>query len=421
MSNPYTNIRRVPDRGRSIDMQEVLKKEIYRQTPGEGSALSVASNSSFSINSNGVVTPGATPGGPVTSTFGFEDWQFYFDSIAKNGTSNTSGGELIWSISNINNNQDVKNIIEAHVDSFYFPRLQIDDVHPDYFYYRKLFMQIENAPSAQSINAQAGFRFHFEFDVDNLNSTAVLLTPVKRSFFFQRPITSFTEFDVRFIVPQGNTLNGFQYVNLPPDIITIQSAAGNQMTLLGGPTTQQAFGPVLPATTPPVFPYTLPTQVAVYITGFPGGTSTYAVGTAGTANVPSTTVTGAGTTWIPAYANFGTIVFANGAQASIIAVVSTTQLTVSPAVTVPNGTAYTIYYGSLGVINDTGGIFVDTLQSNTNFTIQVFNPTTGAYVAGTFPPNLTATMVIAKNRIAFPFMFTCVLNQITNYITVSHE
>lgn len=410
---PYGGMRRVQNRGQAIDMHEALKKEIYRQTPGEGSSLSVASNTVPDQSSS------ATPMG--APTFGFEDQSFYFDSLVKNGTSNTSGGELIWSISSLNNNNDIKNIIEAHVDQFYFPRIQIDNVHPDYFYYRKLFMQIENAPSAQAINAQSGFRFHFEFDVDNLNSTAVLLTPVKRSFFFQRPITSLTELYIRFAVPTGNTTNGMQYVNLPPDIITIQSTTGNQMTLVGGATTQQAFGPVLPATTPTVYPYTLPTQVAVFISGFPGGTLTYAVGTVGTGGVPSNSVIGAGTTFTPQMVGGTLVVPGVPVQATIGAYISPTSIVVNGPVTIPNGSAYTIYYGPTTTINDSNGIFVDTLQSNTAFTIQVFNTATGAYIPAVFAPNLTATMVIAKNRIAFPLIFTSVLNQITNYITISHE
>ncbi len=74
----------------------------------------------------------------------------------------------------------------------------------------------------------------------------------------------------------------------------------------------------------------------------------YSTGTAGTGGVSDTTVTGVGTTWDSTMIG-SEIIFANGnaattpQKATITAVGSTTSMTVSPAVTVANGTAYRIH------------------------------------------------------------------------------
>lgn len=78
--------------------------------------------------------------------------------------------------------------------------------------------------------------------------------------------------------------------------------------------------------------------------------ATYTKGTAGTGGVSSTTVTGVGTSWYSEMAN-GTIVFTGGVVATISSVTNRTTMVVSPAVTVANGTAYTVY---LAAGNNTG-------------------------------------------------------------------
>jgi hypothetical protein len=75
--------------------------------------------------------------------------------------------------------------------------------------------------------------------------------------------------------------------------------------------------------------------------------ATYTTGTAGTGGVSSTTVTGVGTDWTIVMIG-GLIIFTGGAQGTISTVTSTTSLTVSAAITVANGTAYTIYLSNGG-------------------------------------------------------------------------
>jgi len=70
---------------------------------------------------------------------------------------------------------------------------------------------------------------------------------------------------------------------------------------------------------------------------------TYFSGTAGTGGVSSTTVTGdSDVYWFPDFVN-GTIEFTGGAVATIVSVDSSSQLTVTPAITVANGTSYVLY------------------------------------------------------------------------------
>jgi hypothetical protein len=102
----------------------------------------------------------------------------------------------------------------------------------------------------------------------------------------------------------------------------------------------------------------------------------YSTGTAGTGGVSSTTVTGVGTTWTSAMVG-SEIVFATGVKATITAVGSTTSLTVTPAVTVANGTAYRIHYSALQV---TSGGNVGIGDATPDFKFEIQNTEGTAYL-----------------------------------------
>jgi hypothetical protein len=65
-------------------------------------------------------------------------------------------------------------------------------------------------------------------------------------------------------------------------------------------------------------------------------------------------------------------------------------------------------------VNNPLGWFVINIIDAFNFTV------TGIDTTATIAP-YNATMVIGKNRIGFQVRFTSVRNQMTNFITVSHE
>jgi len=261
---PYANVRRLESRCNTIDTKEILKKEIYKAGNEYDSGFNFGVGGGGLVPGSGSSGSGSSGGG--TPPYGFDDWEFYFDSMARDGTSDLINGEIKWNLVNLNNNTDLKNIIQMALDNFYFPRMVTDSTHPDYFYYRKLYMLVTTAPSTQMVNGQNNIRFHFEFDVDNINSTCVRLVPVRRSFFFRLPLTSLTEFNVRFLVPIGNTLGGLRRVSLPTDTVAVRSVAGTnpgQFEILGGFLATNLLGPVgalLPAP-----------GVAVFFNGFSSG------------------------------------------------------------------------------------------------------------------------------------------------------
>lgn len=89
---------------------------------------------------------------------------------------------------------------------------------------------------------------------------------------------------------------------------------------------------------------------------------------------------------------------------------------------VPSGAGVAIFItgffsndaGVNGQVNSGNGVFVTNIINNTTFSIGSINGTTVAVAA-------TATMFVAKNRIAFPIRFTCLRNYVTNRIAITHS
>ena len=223
---PYSNVKRAQGRCNAIDMQEVLKQEIYKQGYDQDS------NFRFQTIAGPAPLTGEAPL-RQPGQIGFEDWEIYFDSVYKNGAiSDPSNGIIGYNLSTLNNNQDLKNIIQIHISPFYFPRItnprtQLDAVNypslalvpntPDFFFFRRLFIQVVNLPFGQAVQSNGSINYHWEMSVDELNSVAVKLTPLKPSFFLQRPLQSLSEIQFRFMVP----LN-FRSVPLLQEILPVQ-------------------------------------------------------------------------------------------------------------------------------------------------------------------------------------------------------
>lgn len=95
----------------------------------------------------------------------------------------------------------------------------------------------------------------------------------------------------------------------------------------------------------------------------------YDTGTAGTGGVSSTTVTGSGTTWTSNMVGME-IIFSNGVKATITAFSSTTSITVTPAITVDDGTDYRIHNRAF-YVTSTGSVGIRTsTNSATGFNVQ---------------------------------------------------
>lgn len=349
--SPYANVQR-PQQRCGIDVRELLKQEIYKQGYDPDTDFRFGFNAPAIANPVG--PPGAPPAPPTASAVGFEDVYVYFDSRRRNTTSNLAIGELAWSISGINNNNDIKNCVEMRIDEFFFPRVYNATGKPEFFYYLRLYAEIFSAPSSQVVLGPDGNRFHFQFDIENITGQAVRLVPIPShngaggSFFFQRPVQSLTDMQIRFSVPP-TTSSAVPFIRVPIPNETVSV----QMVLNGGvgynPIRFQILSPDDTTTLAPIGSTVTSTSagVAVFLSGFLSNDSSI-----------------------------------NNA--------------------VNNNSA------------GTNGLFVTNVLSTTTFEIAGINATTvtGAY---------TATMYIPKNRIAFAVRFTCVRNQLTNYVDASHD
>jgi hypothetical protein len=257
---PYRNIRKAGMNKYGpggIDVKEqYLKGEIMRQ--GQESTLTFDDMGSAQGGPSAQIIQS---GGSLQNT---DDVYMYFDSLAK-GTSNLSQGSLSYNVSNLNNGlQPLSNVVSITLGDFYFPRIVGAAGAPDYFFFGKVYLQIQSTtlPSAQSVLAQDGNRYHFEFDIETLNSVAIKLTPVKSTYYFQRPIQSISDITFNFMVPPS-----FRHIDIPTDTIVVQALAGTnpaQFTVIDGSTTSP-IGPV----GVPVAP-----GVAIYLRNFNSASNT---------------------------------------------------------------------------------------------------------------------------------------------------
>lgn len=233
--DPYANVRRPTNRFNQIDTHEILKNEIYKQGSENDTNFKFGFNGPNILGgpAGGPVVPMSPsgPSGPSSILVGFEDTELYLDSVYRDSSSDYTNGEIKWSLSSLNNTQDVKGVIQMHIPPFYFPKIYSTydgTSKPEYFYYRRVMMELQTAPTSQAIFGPNNNKYHFEFEVDGLSGQAVKLIPTKDAFFFQRPITSLSDFNIRFMVPQfTSSANAWKKIPLPADTVTIRSVAGS--------------------------------------------------------------------------------------------------------------------------------------------------------------------------------------------------
>lgn len=245
---PYRNVG-LPGKSRcnTVDMQEIMKREIYRQ--GAATDLGFRPTGAPEIAAAGSLVPSAG--------YGFIDSELYFDSLTTDVTSNLPQGELNFSITDINGGRSVDGCIEVSLGSFYFPKVNNPAGTPDLFYYRRMYMQIASLPNTSGVQDISGTVYHFEFEITNYNSIAVLLVPLKRSIFFQGPLTSLTSMQFVFMVPTN-----WQRVPIPAAMEPVVSVAGSnpaQFVFTSGDLIPDVIGPVGTPTAP---------GYVIYISGF---------------------------------------------------------------------------------------------------------------------------------------------------------
>lgn len=202
----------------------------------------------------------------------FDDTSLHFDSYYKvSGSSALSNGEINFSIATLNNNYPITDIVQIKLTPFYFPLVTNATGSPDYYWYRKVYMQIVELSPTQSVLSHNSKQFQFEFDVDGFSSAAVKLTPVNDTFYFQRPIQSLDSLTLRF-----TTDHDFLAIPLPQDTLSVVAIGGTNPAQFRTNVvdTTSALGPVGAPTAP---------GVAVYINGL----STSNVGINNAANTRS--------------------------------------------------------------------------------------------------------------------------------------
>lgn len=238
-----SKVRKIKCRSNAIDTHELLKREILRSADDNnyqfGGTINPQTNTNIATTTTAQTTNTTNTtvnnSQPQQSTVGFTDTEFYFDSINKDGTSDIDNGEIKFQINTLNNGNPIQNIVQLKVGSFYFPSIQNDTTSPQFYFFRRVYAQITNLPSTQSVLAGNNKSYHFEFDVENVNSIAVKLVPIKDTFFLQRPLNSLDSITIRFMVP----LN-FSRIPIPQDSVVISTVNGSnpaQFTISGTYTT----------------------------------------------------------------------------------------------------------------------------------------------------------------------------------------
>jgi hypothetical protein len=390
VTNPHTAhpTSRAPQRCDAIDIHETMKREMLKQGGTQDTSFRFGLNAPASLDS-GSTSQAYGPNPAV----GFEDTEVYLDSVRKS-TEDLANGLVSFDITPLNNNIPLSNIIQVNIGEVYFPRVhnpraQLDPVNyaslalvpnsPDFFYYRRLHIQIVNFPFAQAAKA-INNAYHWEMQVDELNSNAVKLTPIKPSFFLPRPITTLSEIQLRFLVPQA--LTGIVLpVKLTPDVVTISPVTpgtnpirfrivdndfgAQALNLFTPPAIRQNRSPPDAAQIPLPGGGVLPAPgVAVFITGFVGGTG--------------------------------------------------------PGGLIPNVRVQNL-------VNSTTGVFITRVINikapseipEYVFEIADIDGTLDGVITG--PVGTTAQMIIAQKRFAIPIRFTGIKDQLTNYISVFHN
>lgn len=240
-----------------INTHELQKHEIYSQ--GAQPAAPVIDTPS------GMAPP---PPQPSTTEVGLDDTYIHFDSLGR-AASSVSVGEIEWSIGNLNRQQSINNCTQINIAPFFFPLILNSPTAPDYYFYRRVYMQISSVPATQGVQAIDNIQYHFAFDIKSVTSIAVELTPVNPNFYFRQPITDLSKFRVRFMVPTPFKA-GLTPVTIPPDTLIVSAVPGSnpaRFNILNGNVGALVDVPTLPATFPAV-PYALALPVAIVVSDF---------------------------------------------------------------------------------------------------------------------------------------------------------
>lgn len=210
---PFSQMKEPQSRAKYVNTHELLKREMFSQT-GErdlGQALSQVNPGIIAEQTKEVLKEqeleggtGKTISGPLNLGFsgsGLEDRYVYLDSDAKLGTSELDIGKYMYDVQQLNQNKPIDNIIEVESGGFYIPEIATGASFPAYFFYNTVTMFLWEL-QAQSIRAQNGIRFHFEYNVEPAG-IANFLRPLadKQRFIYATPIQDLSILTIFFRAP----------------------------------------------------------------------------------------------------------------------------------------------------------------------------------------------------------------------------
>jgi hypothetical protein len=451
---PYQTVRRATSRCNDVDVHELLKGEIYAQnTANDGDYVLQQASAARSTDDNVQPTPSE-----VRALIGFEDTGIYLDSIGKSSAlSSVDNGTLAYSINTLNNNVELRNVISMRIDPFYLPRMTNPRVNlaptppayptfvpnaPDLFFYRRVYLQVLTLPSTQSVNGLGSTQFQWELEVSDLNSLAVLCTPLRPVFYLPRPLLSLSEIQFRFMVPSPT---GMRPITLFNETRTVQMIPGTNparffINSAAGQGILNTYIPPFPPSAtiatvlPPNPPAIVAPGVAVQMTGFVGVQPATAnttvqdlVNNAGGLFITSIQYESVGAPFFQPAQNICTFTIAdiNGSPVTTFATTLGVNAPTLPASVI--NVVSTAGFPSSGVIQITVSTPIASIQTITYLGLTATSFTgcsggTGVLTPGnnvTYvpPPN---TMIIMQQRIAMPMYFTCVRDQLTNHIAITH-
>ena len=214
-------------------------------------------------------TPKAPPisSGPLTiAQRGVTDVYVLLDSIFKNN-ADYPNAEVQFLTTQLNSNIAIANVVQMQIGSFYFPRPTwtepLKSTTPDYLYLRKIYMFIAELPTTSGWGTGANKPYHWEFEVNNINSISVELIPTSPDLYLDSPFSNLSQLTCRFLLGPYMTP-----LILYKDTISVAYAGAGIFTFTD-PSDFSSVSTEYPINTPGV----LTTRVGMWVTAFTGAPS----------------------------------------------------------------------------------------------------------------------------------------------------
>lgn len=235
-----------------IDTHELLKNEMSKQKidqdyVGHDMYSSVIQSRNETLDDKKKIT-NQTIDIPNLS-IGVEDTQIYFDSTYKQDESNMNNGTLNYSLYKLNNGTDINKCIILKIGSFIVPKPYVSAGNVDPLYFGRVYLEITNLPSTQGVLTGQS-RYHFEMDVENIDTHRVKLIPVRDTIYFNQPVNTISILNFKFTVPPL-----FLSLQFPTDIYPANVIPSSNTLVVNGVTSMIMFGVPAGPTVPQIEMY----------------------------------------------------------------------------------------------------------------------------------------------------------------------